>query len=72
MTRHLPLLGYWLTESGRLNVLHHLGAYTDLDDRAARRAGLAADTEWSSGFGPRAFPLIENQGEAPSSRSRHG
>jgi hypothetical protein len=61
VTRHLPLLGYWLTECGRLNVLHHLWAYADLDDRAARRARLAADSEWSGGFGPRAFPMIERQ-----------
>ena len=61
VTRHLPLLGYWLTECGRLNVLHHLWVYADLDDRAARRAALAADTDWSAGFGPRAFPMIERQ-----------
>ena len=61
VTRHLPLLGYWLTECGRLNVLHHLWAYADLDDRAARRAALAADADWSAGFGPRAFPMIERQ-----------
>jgi hypothetical protein len=61
VTRHLPLLGYWLTESGRLNVLHHLWVYADLDDRASCRAALAADAEWTSGFGPRAFPMIERQ-----------
>lgn len=61
VTRHLPLLGYWLTECGRLNVLHHLWAYADLDDRAARRVRLAADADWTGGFGPRAFPMIEAQ-----------
>ena len=61
VTRHLPLLGYWLTESGRLNVLHHLWVYTDLDDRTACRTPLAADTDWTAGFGPRAFPMIEQQ-----------
>jgi hypothetical protein len=61
VTRHLPLLGYWLTESGRLNVLHHLWVYTDLDDRTACRTKLAADADWTGGFGPRAFPIIEQQ-----------
>ena len=61
VTRHLPMLGYWLTDSGRLNVLHHLWAYADLDDRASCRTALAADTEWTAGFGHRAFPMIEAQ-----------
>ena len=69
VTRHLPLLGYWLTECGRLNVLHHFWVYADLDDRAARRAALAADADWSAGFGPRAFPMIERQ-EARSASPR--
>lgn len=61
VTRHLPMLGYWLTECGRLNTLHHLWVYRDLEDRAARRLRLAADADWTGGFGPRAFPMIEAQ-----------
>lgn len=61
VTRHLPMLGYWLTECGELNTLHHLWVYEDLADRAARRVRLAADSEWTGGFGPRAFPMIEHQ-----------
>lgn len=61
VTRHLPLLGYWLTECGRLNVLHHLWVYADFPDRAACRAALAADRDWTEGFGPRAFPMIAAQ-----------
>lgn len=61
VTRHLPMLGYWLTEVGRLNHLHHLWVYRDLADRTACRAALAADAEWTGGFGPRAFPMIEGQ-----------
>lgn len=61
VTRHLPLLGYWLTECGRLNVLHHLWVYADFADRAAARAALAADADWTAGFGPRAFPMIAAQ-----------
>lgn len=61
VARRLPLLGYWLTECGRLNMLHHLWVYRDLEDRTARRLRLAADAEWTAGFGPRAFPMIEAQ-----------
>lgn len=61
VTRHLPLLGYWLTDVGRLNVLHHLWAYASLDERSACRVALAADADWTAGFGPRAFPMIERQ-----------
>ncbi len=61
VTRHLPMLGYWLTEVGRLNMLHHLWVYEDLEDRATCRARLAGDADWTGGFGPRAFPMIEEQ-----------
>lgn len=61
VARHLPMLGYWLTECGRLNMLHHLWIYRDLEDRAARRLRLAADADWTAGFGPRAFPMIAAQ-----------
>lgn len=61
VTRHLPLLGYWLTESGRLNMLHHLWVYADLADRSRRRATLSADVDWVEEFGPRAFPMIQSQ-----------
>lgn len=61
VARHLPMLGYWLTECGRLNMLHHLWVYRDLEDRAARRLRLAADADWTAGFGPRAFPMIAAQ-----------
>ncbi|MBB5223566.1 hypothetical protein HNP73_003520 [Amaricoccus macauensis] len=61
VTRHLPMLGYWLTDAGRLNLLHHLWVYRDLDDRAACRMTLGADTEWVSGFWPGAAAMVEAQ-----------
>ncbi|WP_102227132.1 NIPSNAP family protein [Acidimangrovimonas sediminis] len=61
VTRHLPLLGYWLTETGGLNRLHHLWVYRDLEDRAACRAGASRDKGWTQGFAPRAFPMIRRQ-----------
>ena len=53
ITRHLPLVGYWLTEVGPLNRIEHLWAYESLADRAARRGRLMGDTEWTGGFLPR-------------------
>ncbi|MCO6384409.1 NIPSNAP family protein [Oceanicola sp. 502str15] len=61
VSRHLPMLGFWMTETGRLNTLHHLWAYADMGERAACRAALMADTRWTKGFVPEAFPLIQAQ-----------
>lgn len=64
VTRHLPLLGYWATETGRLNTLHHLWVYRSWAHRSACRAGLAAEAGWTQGFVPRAFPMVEEQENA--------
>ena len=61
VTRHLPLVGYWATDSGALNRLYHLWVYADLAERDACRAGLAADADWMQGFVPEGFPLISQQ-----------
>ena len=61
VTRHLPMAGYWLAESGPLNRLYHLWIYENLAERDACRAGLANDDEWTSGFVPLGFPLIMRQ-----------
>ncbi|WP_372604993.1 NIPSNAP family protein [Actibacterium sp.] len=61
VTRHLPMLGYWLTDTGALNRLYHLWAYKSLDERLACRAGLAGDADWNDGFMPKGFPLIVSQ-----------
>jgi hypothetical protein len=46
--RHLPhLVGYYVTEVGELNVVVHLWAYDDLNQRERCRAALFADPEWS-------------------------
>ena len=45
--RHLPhMVGYYVTEVGPQNVVIHLWAYEDLNDRARRRAAMQADPEW--------------------------
>lgn len=61
VTRHLPLLGYWLTETGRLNMIHHLWAYADWEERTAARAGLAGEAAWTEEFIPVAFQWVEEQ-----------
>lgn len=61
VTRHLPLMGYWLAETGGLNVIHHLWTYADWAEREAARAGLAGEEGWTKGFIPRAFALVEEQ-----------
>ncbi|GEO84805.1 MULTISPECIES: NIPSNAP family protein [Alphaproteobacteria] len=61
VTRHLPLMGYWLAETGPLNVIHHLWSYTDWAEREACRAALAQESDWVNGFIPKAFALVEEQ-----------
>lgn len=61
ITRSLPLCGYWLTEIGALNRLHHLWVYQDFSDRTAKRAAFTADTEWTEGFLPRGLAMIRRQ-----------
>jgi hypothetical protein len=56
--RHLPhMLGYYQTEIGPLNMVVHLWAYDDLDQRAACRARLFADPDWQA-YRPRIKGLI--------------
>ncbi|MGV6875029.1 NIPSNAP family protein [Pseudochelatococcus sp. B33] len=61
VTQHLPLMGYWLAESGSLNTIHHLWSYADWAEREASRAGLAREEGWTQGFVPAAFALVEEQ-----------
>ncbi|WP_172329923.1 NIPSNAP family protein [Mangrovicoccus sp. HB161399] len=61
VTRHLPMAGYWLTDTGALNRIYHLWIYASLEERAAARAGLGGDRDWNEGFVPAGFPLIVTQ-----------
>lgn len=57
--RHLGnLIGYFTTELGPLNQVIHIWAYEDLQDRAKKRARLAADADWVE-FLPCIQELIE-------------
>ena len=47
--RHLPnLVGYYVTEVGALNMVVHLWAYDDLNQRDKGRAAMQADPEWQA------------------------
>ncbi|MCU1724303.1 NIPSNAP family protein [Pseudomonas sp. 5P_5.1_Bac1] len=47
-TEHLGnLVGFFTTEFGEANQVVHIWAYESLDDRAARRASMAADPRWA-------------------------
>jgi len=61
ITRHLPMVGYYLTETGRLNRLIHLWRYEDLADRARRRSELYRDADWLRDFIPHGLPLLQSQ-----------
>ena len=61
VSRHLPLMGYWLGETGPLNTLYHLWSYAGWAEREACRASLATEEAWVNGFIPRAFALVEEQ-----------
>jgi hypothetical protein len=52
------LVGYFTSEIGPLNEIVHIWAYPDLNDRARRRAALAADQRWQA-FAPKIQALIE-------------
>lgn len=41
------LVGFFTTEFGVANQVVHIWAYASLDDRAARRATMAADPRWA-------------------------
>jgi hypothetical protein len=59
--RHLPhMVGYYVTEVGPQNMVIHLWAYDDLDQREKCRAALSADPDWQA-YLPKIRPLILSQ-----------
>lgn len=61
ITKHLPLLGWWTSDTGELNRIIHMWRYEDMNDRAERRKRLYEDEAWTKGFVPFAFPYIVKQ-----------
>jgi hypothetical protein len=59
--RHLPhMVGYYLTEAGMQNLVTHMWAYDDLNQREKCRAAMQADPEWQA-YLPKIRPLIVTQ-----------
>lgn len=54
------MVGYYTTEIGMLNQIVHLWGYESLDDRARRRAALAADKGWQA-YVAKLMPLLVGQ-----------
>lgn len=54
------LLAYYTSEIGTLNQTVHLWQYASLDDRAERRARLAAESDWRE-FLAQVTPMIQRQ-----------
>lgn len=54
------MVGYYTSESGPLNQIVHLWAYTDLNERAQRRAGLMADPQWQA-YVAKMLPMLQGQ-----------
>jgi hypothetical protein len=59
--RHLgEPIAFYRTTIGDLNALVHLWQYDSLEDRASRRAAMAADPDWQA-YTPKILPLIRTQ-----------
>ena len=59
--KHLPhMVGYYVTESGPLNLVVHLWAYESLDQRDKCRAAMQADPDWKN-YLTKIRPLMEKQ-----------
>ena len=59
--RHLPhMVGYYVTEVGPQNVVIHLWAYEDLNQRERCRAAMQADPDWQA-YLPKNRPLMVSQ-----------
>ena len=59
--KHLPhLVGYYVTEVGPQNMVIHLWAYDDLNQRDRCRAAMQADSDWQA-YLPKNRPLIVSQ-----------
>jgi hypothetical protein len=61
MSRYATLVAYWVTDVGRLHQVIHVWAYNDAGHRAAQRARLYADPEWTEGYLPRALDYVQTQ-----------
>lgn len=61
ITRYAKLVAYWIADVGTLNQVVHVWEYRDAAHRAAQRALLYADTDWTAGYLPSAVDDIQHQ-----------
>lgn len=54
------MVGYYHSETGALNQIVHLWAYTDLNERAERRARLLAEPAFQA-YVAKMLPLLQSQ-----------
>lgn len=54
------MVGYYTTEVGDLNLVVHMWAYENFEDRMKRRAALGADPAWRA-YLPKVAHLLLNQ-----------
>ena len=59
--KHLPhMVGYYVTETGPQNLIVHMWAYEDLNQRERCRASMQADPAWQA-YVAKIRPLIVSQ-----------
>lgn len=61
LCRYATPVGFWFTETGTLNRVHHMWCYESRAQRAERRASLMRDAEWTGQFLPYALPHLARQ-----------
>ena len=55
------MVGYYTTEVGDLNLIVHMWAYENFEDRLKRRAALAGDPAWRAYLGKVAHLVLNQQ-----------
>lgn len=61
VSRYCKLVGYWVTEGGRLNRVVHVWEFDSLEHRAQARERWWSDPEWVEKYLPLALPLVLSQ-----------
>ncbi|MCD0504894.1 NIPSNAP family protein [Bordetella petrii] len=55
------LVGFWTSESGMLNQVHHIWEYTSIDQRQQLRRDLSENRRWCDEFLAGAWPTMQTQ-----------
>jgi hypothetical protein len=60
-SRYGKLVGFWTSEFGTLNQVHHIWQYASIDERNALRKELAVNQDWCENFLAGAWPTMQIQ-----------